>query len=214
MGSFIFLSATDFSINMISMFAFIVTLGIVVDDAVVVGENIYHWRRKGLPTLQAAVAGTREVAMPVVFSVLTNLVAFMPLMFVPGFMGKIFKVIPLVVAAVFGVSLIESLFILPAHLGHRTRQTPIWPLNYLERWQERFSQAFERFVRNRYGDFLPSWSGSAMACCLRHFFDVGFGRLCGLGAHGAGDVSPKRVGLCLRFRNPALRDGRGAAEKH
>ncbi|GAB6905027.1 MdtB: multidrug resistance protein, AcrB/AcrD/AcrF family [Desulfosarcina cetonica] len=154
MGSFIFLSATDFSINMISMFAFIVTLGIVVDDAVVVGENIYHWRRKGLPTLQAAVAGTREVAMPVVFSVLTNLVAFMPLMFVPGFMGKIFKVIPLVVAAVFGVSLIESLFILPAHLGHRTRQTPIWPLNYLERWQERFSQAFERFVRNRYGDFL------------------------------------------------------------
>ena len=139
---------------MISMFAFIVTLGIVVDDAVVVGENIYHWRRKGLSPLQAAVAGTREVAMPVVFSVLTNLVSFMPLMFVPGFMGKIFKVIPLVVAAVFGVSLIESLFILPAHLGHRTRAVPMWPLNHLERWQERFSQAFERFVRRRYGTFL------------------------------------------------------------
>jgi multidrug efflux pump subunit AcrB len=154
MGSFIFLSATDFSINMISMFAFIVTLGIVVDDAVVVGENIYHWRRKGLPPLQAAVAGTREVAMPVIFSVLTNLVSFLPLMFIPGFMGKIFNVIPLVVAAVFGVSLIESLFILPAHLGHRSRKSPIWPLNHLERWQKRFSQAFERFVRNRYGAFL------------------------------------------------------------
>ncbi|WP_319405747.1 efflux RND transporter permease subunit [uncultured Desulfosarcina sp.] len=153
-GSFIFLSAGDFSINMISMFAFIVTLGIVVDDAVVVGENIYHWRRKGLSTLQASVAGTREVAMPVVFSVLTNMVSFMPLMFVPGFMGKIFKVIPLVVAAVFGVSLIESLFILPAHLGHRTRTVPVWPLNYLERWQARFSLAFERFVRERYGAFL------------------------------------------------------------
>ena len=154
LGSFIFLSAGDFSINMISMFAFIVTLGIVVDDAVVVGENIYYWRRKGLSTLQAAVAGTHEVALPVVFSVLTNLVSFLPLMFVPGFMGKIFKVIPLVVAAVFSVSLIESLFILPAHLGHRTRSVPIWPLNHLERWQERFSQAFERFVRERYGAFL------------------------------------------------------------
>ena len=154
MGSFVFLSATDFSINMISMFAFIVTLGIVVDDAVVVGENIYHWRRKGLPALQAAVAGTREVALPVVFSVLTNLVAFLPLMFVPGFMGKIFKVIPLVVIAVFGVSLIESLFILPAHLGHSRRQKAIWPLNHLERWQARFSEAFEQFVHRRYGAFL------------------------------------------------------------
>jgi len=154
MGSFIFLSGTYFSINMISMFAFIVTLGIVVDDAVVVGENIYHWRRKGLSPLDASVAGAREVALPVVFSVLTNLVTFMPLMFVPGFMGKIFKVIPLVVIAVFGVSLIESLFILPAHLGHRKRSAPMWPLNYLERWQAGFSEAFERFVRHRYGDLL------------------------------------------------------------
>ncbi len=148
-GSFIFLSATDFSINMISMFAFIVTLGIVVDDAVVVGENIYHWRRKGLPPLKAAIAGAREVAMPVVFSVLTNLVSFLPLMFIPGFMGKIFKVIPLVVGAVFGVSLIESLFILPAHLGHNRQRRAFWPFKHLERWQERFSQAFEGFVRNR-----------------------------------------------------------------
>ncbi len=154
MGSFLFLSAGDFSINMISMFAFIVTLGIVVDDAVVVGENIYHWRSRGLSLLEASVAGTKEVALPVVFSVLTNLVSFMPLMFVPGFMGKIFKVIPLVVGAVFLVSLIESLFILPAHLGHRNRTQAIWPLNHLERWQSKFSRAFERFVREQYGRFL------------------------------------------------------------
>ncbi len=154
LGSFLFLSATDFSINMISMFAFIVTLGIVVDDAVVVGENIYHWRSKGLSTLHAAVAGVREVAMPVIFSVLTNLVSFLPLMFIPGFMGKIFKVIPLVVIAVFGVSLIESLFILPAHLGHRGPREAMWPLNYLEKWQGKFSKGFEMFVRNRYGAFL------------------------------------------------------------
>ena len=154
MGSFLFLAAGDFSINMISMFAFIVTLGIVVDDAVVVGENIYHWRSRGLSLLEASVAGTKEVALPVVFSVLTNLVSFMPLMFVPGFMGKIFKVIPLVVGAVFLVSLVESLFILPAHLAHRSRTRAVWPLNHLERWQGKFSRAFERFVRVRYGGFL------------------------------------------------------------
>ena len=154
LGSFIFLSAADFSINMISMFAFIVTLGIVVDDAVVVGENVYHWRAKGLSPIKAAVAGVREVALPVVFSVLTNLVSFLPIYFIPGHLGLVFKVMPLVVAAVFSVSLIESLFILPAHLSHRGRKTPLWPLNHLERWQSRFSQAFESFVRNQFGAFL------------------------------------------------------------
>jgi multidrug efflux pump subunit AcrB len=154
LGSFLFLGPTDFSINMISMFAFIVTLGIVVDDAVVVGENVYYWKRQGYSSLQASTAGVREVAMPVVFSVLTNLVTFMPLLFIPGFMGKIFKVIPLVVAAVFTVSLIESLFILPAHLGHRKRQEAVWPLNHLEKWQDKFSRAFENFVRVRYGALL------------------------------------------------------------
>ena len=154
LGSFIFLGASDFSINMISMFAFIVTLGIVVDDAVVVGENIYHYRNQGLPFYQASVKGVREVAIPVIFSVLTNLVSFMPMLFIPGFMGKVFKVIPLVVAAVFGVSLIESLLILPAHLSHRTRSQAFWPLNHLERWQGRFSRSFESFVSHQYGSFI------------------------------------------------------------
>jgi multidrug efflux pump subunit AcrB len=188
MGSFLFLSGLDFSINMISMFAFIVTLGIVVDDAVVVGENIYHCRRKGMPIFKAAVEGTREVAMPVVFSVLTNLVAFLPLMFIPGFMGKIFKVIPLVVAAVFLVSLIESLFILPAHLSHRSRNKAIWPLNHLEQWQERFSRAFERFVFNRYGALL--------AFMLRHRYSVlAFGVALMLAVGGY--VASGRMGMAM-----------------
>ncbi len=121
LGSFIFLSATNFSINMISMFAFIVTLGIVVDDAVVVGENIYHCRSRGMGFLDAAIHGAKSIAVPVFFSVITNMVTFMPIMFIPGVLGKMFKTIPLVVVAVFGVSLIESLFILPAHLSHRNR---------------------------------------------------------------------------------------------
>ncbi len=154
LGSFLFLSQSSFSINIVSMFAFIVTLGIVVDDAVVVGENIYHYRQKGLPFLESAVKGTKNIAMPVVFSVLTNMVAFIPLMFIPGFMGKIFKTIPFVVIAVFGVSLIESLFILPAHLSHKNKHSLFFPLNYLEQWQKKFSRFFERSIKKYYGHFL------------------------------------------------------------
>jgi multidrug efflux pump subunit AcrB len=154
LGSFLFLAPTTFSINIISMFAFIVTLGIVVDDAVVVGENIYFFRRQGVPFLEAAVKGTKSIAMPVVFSVITNMVVFVPLMFVPGFMGKVFKTLPFVVIAVFAVSLIESLFILPAHLSHKNSRPLFFPLNYLEKWQERFSRFFERIVKKYYGGFL------------------------------------------------------------
>ncbi len=154
LGSFLFLAPTDFSINIVSMFAFIVTLGIVVDDAVVVGENIYFHRRQGLPFYEAAVRGAKSIAMPVVFSVITNMVAFIPLIFVPGFMGKIFKTIPFVVIAVFFVSLIESLFILPAHLSHKSRRPLIFPLNILEKWQASFSLAFEKFVKTVYGGVL------------------------------------------------------------
>ena len=154
LGSFLFLEPMSFSINMITMFAFIVTLGIVVDDAVVAGENIYYYRRQGMPYLKAAITGAREVALPVVFSVLTNIVAFLPLFFVPGIMGKVFRAIPVVVICVFGVSLIESLFILPAHLSHRNRHEAMWPFNYLERWQQKLSHALERFIHRRYGTFL------------------------------------------------------------
>jgi multidrug efflux pump subunit AcrB len=154
LGSFLCLSSTTFSINIVSMFAFIVTLGIVVDDAVVVGENVYFHRRQGLSFFRAAVKGTKGIAMPVIFSVITNMVAFIPLMFVPGFMGKIFKTIPIVVIAVFGISLIESLFILPAHLSHQNKRPLFFPLNYLEKWQKKFSLFFETAVKDYYGYLL------------------------------------------------------------
>ncbi len=154
LGSFLFLAPTDFSINIVSMFAFIVTLGIVVDDAVVVGENVYFHRRMGLSFFEASVRGTKSIAMPVVFSVITNMVAFVPLIFVPGFMGKVFKTIPFVVIAVFFVSLIESLYILPAHLSHRSQRPLIFPLNYLEKWQAAFSLFFEKVVKKIYGGIL------------------------------------------------------------
>jgi len=108
----------DVSINMVSLFALIITLGIVVDDAIVVGENAWEKMERGMAPNRAAVEGAREMAVPVTFAVLTTIAAFAPLLFVPGVMGKIFKIIPAMVLSVLIFSLIEGFFILPAHLGH------------------------------------------------------------------------------------------------
>ncbi|RMG74956.1 MAG: efflux RND transporter permease subunit, partial [Nitrospirae bacterium] len=105
------------SINMISLFAFIMVLGIVVDDAIVVGESVFRKREQGLPPFQAAVEGTMVVAVPVIFSVLTTIAAFWPLLLGTGVMGKVIKNIPIVVIAVLSGSLLEALLILPAHLS-------------------------------------------------------------------------------------------------
>ncbi len=105
------------SINMISLFAFIMVLGIVVDDAIVIGESVFRKREQGLSGIQAAVEGTMEVAVPVIFSVLTTMAAFWPLLMGTGVMGKVIKNIPIVVIAVLAGSLLEALFVLPAHLS-------------------------------------------------------------------------------------------------
>ena len=154
LGAFLIMPFFGATINMISMFAFIITLGIVVDDAIVVGENIYSWHQKGLPFHEAAIVGTREVAMPVTFSVLTNIVAFMPLLWVPGMMGKFFASIPIVVIAVFAVSLIESLYILPAHLSHQKDIKSSGIGGALHGFQQRFSHWFAHIVRDVYGPLL------------------------------------------------------------
>ncbi len=149
-GGLLFFPAADLSINLVSLFAIIVTIGIVVDDAVIVGENIYHMRSKGLSLLDASIAGARRMAVPVTFSILTNIAAFVPLLFVPGVTGKIFKVIPLAVIMIFLVSLIEALFILPAHLSAHKRDEE-W------RWIEALNRRREWFgifiLRLRDGPF-------------------------------------------------------------
>ena len=154
LGSFLVLPATGVTINMISLFAYIVALGIVVDDAIVVGENVYHYRQQGLPRLQAAVRGVREVTLPVTFSILTNIVTFLPICVIPGVMGKIFKMIPIVVCTVFLISLGESLFVLPAHLGHDRARQRRGPSAWLHARQQAFSRSFRNWVRHRYGPFL------------------------------------------------------------
>nr|WP_320048896.1 efflux RND transporter permease subunit [uncultured Desulfuromonas sp.] len=155
LGAFLMLAIAGVSINMVSMFAFIIALGIVVDDAIVVGENIYKFRQQGLPFIHSAIAGVREVAVPVTFSVLTNIVAFLPLYFIPGTMGKIMMTIPVVVISVFTISLVESLFVLPAHLGHlNDRHKRKGLMSWLHHRQQRFSAFFTRLIENYYGPFL------------------------------------------------------------
>ena len=148
-GTFAVMPWFDISINMMSLFGFILAIGIVVDDAIVVGENIYSEREKGRGPLEAAIQGTQRVAVPVVFAVLTTVTAFTPLLFVPGSIGKFLKFIPMVVIAVLLFSLIESLFILPHHLSHLPEHAHMRlprGLRWVERIQAAVQSALQRFI--------------------------------------------------------------------
>ncbi len=154
LGGLLFLPMLGVSINMISLFAFLIALGIVVDDAIIAGENIYEYRQRGLSLAKAAVEGAKDVATPITFSILTNILAFLPLMMVPGVMGKVWRVIPLVVITVFLISWIESLLILPTHLAH----SRVRPANPLHRWlssrQQRLGARLNWFIEQVYGPAL------------------------------------------------------------
>ena len=108
----------DATLNIHSMFAFVMALGIVVDDAIVIAENVYAHRLRGKTGFEAAIDGTVEVAPAVISSVLTTVIAFIPLAFVTGEMGKWIAVMPLGLIAMLLISLFEALFILPCHLAH------------------------------------------------------------------------------------------------
>ncbi|WP_017732184.1 efflux RND transporter permease subunit [Nafulsella turpanensis] len=154
-GGMLFLPLFDLSINMISMFGFLVVLGIVVDDAIVVGENIYEYRQQGMSFLDAAVKGARDISKPVIFSILTNIIAFIPLLFIPGTTGKFWWPLPAVVIIVLTVSLFEALFILPAHLAHSSKKSFKGAL-YLERLQHGFANRFQGFVDGFYNPLLKT----------------------------------------------------------
>ncbi|MDE2732520.1 MAG: efflux RND transporter permease subunit [Bacteroidota bacterium] len=147
-GSFTVMAMLGVSIDMTSLFAFIVAIGIVVDDAIVVGENIYREQENGLPPLRAAIQGATRLCVPVTFAVLTTIAAFSPMLFVPGSMGKLMRSIPTVAITVLVFSLIESLFILPAHLSHMKRNpNPGRVIRWLERLQSATTRALQRFVQ-------------------------------------------------------------------
>ena len=118
LGAIWLMPTQDLSINLMSLFAFILVLGIVVDDAIVVGENVFTHQERHGQGLKGSIEGAQEIVVPVVFAVLTTVAVFLPLIFVPGMMGKIMGVIPLIVIPCLLFSLLESLLILPAHLAH------------------------------------------------------------------------------------------------
>ena len=152
----------DVTINMVSLFAFITVLGIVVDDAIIIGENVYRYQEAGLPPLKAAVEGAIEVGLPVIFSVLTTIVAFWPLLLGSGMMGRIMRNMPWVVILVLLGSLIESLLILPSHLagGHEKA---------IERGRKRTN---DNLVSRTLKWFISGPYARALAFCLRWRYAV------------------------------------------
>lgn len=169
LGAFVLLGTIDLSINMITLFAFIVTLGMVVDDAIVVGERTYFYRGQGHSPIRAAVLAAREMAKPITFAILTTVAAFGPMLFVPGVMGKIFKMIPLVVISVLLVSLLESFFILPAHLARLEESKKRLPrrglVSVLLGIQGQVAKTLATFTQRIYRPMV--------AACMRHrYFSV------------------------------------------
>lgn len=118
LGAGAFLAYGEQTLNMLSLFSFLIALGIVVDDAIVIGENIYAHRQMGKPLAQASVDGATEVLPSVTASIATTVIAFSPMFFVSGVMGKFMAVIPFAVIAMLIISLWESTFVLPCHLAH------------------------------------------------------------------------------------------------
>jgi multidrug efflux pump subunit AcrB len=142
------------SINMISAFAFILVLGIVVDDAIVVGENVYTRIQGGEHPREASWKGTHEVGVVVIFGVLTTMAAFTPMLGLSGVSGKIWPNIPLVVIPVLFFSLLQSKFVLPAHLALLKPTSGEPKTNPLYRLQGSIAGGLERFVKAIYTPFL------------------------------------------------------------
>ena len=146
LGAIMLMPGWDITANVVTTFAFVMVLGIVVDDAIIVGENIYRHQQRHPNRLEGAIEGAQEIAKPVIFAVLTTVAAFSPLLFVPGMMGKMMIFVPMIVIPCLLFSLVESLNILPAHLAHRRPHRPGPWLSF----QRLFANGLERFIDGVY----------------------------------------------------------------
>ncbi|QDU40530.1 Efflux pump membrane transporter BepE [Maioricimonas rarisocia] len=142
LGTFIVMWLFGVSMNLLSMFGLIIVLGIIVDDAIVIGENIYRRVEEGMPAREAAIKGAEEVMWPVLIAVTTTIAAFSPLLFIQGQIGDFMSQLPLVVIAALTVSLAEALIILPAHLRHlpsklsrKSKEEASGPLHRLAKYE-------------------------------------------------------------------------------
>jgi multidrug efflux pump subunit AcrB len=156
LGTFMVAPFIGISINLISLFAFILVLGIVVDDAIVISESVFTEFQERGPGVDAAISGTHKVSVPVLYAVLTTMVAFIPVFFLPGLVGKFFMSIPMVVIPTLAISLLQSKLVLPYHLslckvGDRSGRAH---LGYFSRMQRVFSDRLESFIRDSYGPWI------------------------------------------------------------
>lgn len=166
MGTFVMMAWLGVTLNLMTMFGLIIVLGMLVDDAIVVSENIQTRNDRGEPPLDAAIGGTQQVLWPVVATVLTTVVAFVPLIFIRGRVGSLLGALPAVVSCALLVSLMESLFMLPSHMGHSLARRSQKPRGrwrqmghraaqwrdrlFLERVQPLYKRVLAYLLENRY----------------------------------------------------------------
>ncbi|MEO1534656.1 MAG: efflux RND transporter permease subunit, partial [Planctomycetota bacterium] len=156
------------TLNLLTMFGLIVVLGLLVDDAIVVAENITARHEAGEDHIEASIKGTKQVEWPVISTVMTTICAFLPLALIQGQIGDFLEVLPIVVACALAVSLIECLFILPAHMSHSLRATDraraktggFNPIRWLESKTDRVREAF-------FGKFLIPFYTASLRVALR-----------------------------------------------
>ena len=139
----------DIPLHEVSLFAFVLAIGIVVDDAIVVSEHIHLERMRGTPGVVAAIRGARRIKVPLVFAVLTTIVAFLPLLFIPAGFGEVWKALPIIAIATLLFSLVESLLVLPNHLSHHLHGPDWVPSTGMERFVAR--------IQNRVDSWLNSF---------------------------------------------------------
>ena len=150
LGGVIAMSVMGVTINMLSLFALILCLGIIVDDAIIIIENIYRYIELGYPRSRAAVIGTKEVFWPVVATVVTTISAFLPMLLMTGVFGKFFAIIPKVVVAALAASLLEALIILPSHMADFGRLRQGGEARWMLGLKRFYSRTFSWVYRHRY----------------------------------------------------------------
>lgn len=173
-GAFWLLPYTGTSLNMISLFAFILILGILVDDAIIVGESIYTHQQGGEPGPPGAIIGTQSVIKPVWFAVVSTMIFFAPMYFLAGDNAAP-KVLPVVVLLALSFSLFEAMFILPSHLAHMGPEK-VYKHHLMlrfESWRQRISNSMTDFAANTYRPFLETcmeWRALTMVSFLMALF--------------------------------------------
>jgi len=157
LGAFYFLPTMDLTINMMTMVGLLLALGLMMDDAIVIAENIATHRQRGKEALPAVIDGVREVAAGVVSSFITTICVLGPLAFIEGQIGKVLKVIPMMLILVLAVSLVEAFFILPTHLGHAMHSYDPGNANRIRKIFENFIEWVREHMVGRTVDFLLTW---------------------------------------------------------